>query len=191
MAALNTAELAFAQITTNAKGAKTLPALCTNGDAVTWQFSDPMEVPFEASAYNDPDGLANRVTLCVTPSAHLSATIEALDAWCIETLSKNPTTLIGVQLTPEQVRERYVSCLKTSDKGYTTIRTKINRTGRYALQAYTPDKVKRDHPESWRGCSIQPQIMFKGLYIMGREFGCVLETTHAIVHEAKGDECPF
>ena len=80
MAALNTADLAFTQITTNAKGAKNLPALCTNGSAVTSQFSDPMEVPFDASAYNDPDGLANRVTLCVTPSAHLTSTIEALDA---------------------------------------------------------------------------------------------------------------
>ena len=154
MAALNTAELAFAQITANAKGAKTLPAFCTNGNVVTWQFSDPMEVPFEASAYNDPDGTAIRVTLCVTPSAHMASTIEALDAWRIETLSQNPTTLLGVQLTPEQVKERYASCLKTSDKGYTTIRTKINRTGRYALQAYTPNKEKRDHPESWRGCSI-------------------------------------
>ena len=191
MAALNTAELAFTQITTNAKGAKTLPALCTNGNIVTWQFSDPMEVPFDASAYNDPDGTANRVTLCVTPSTHLAVTIEALDAWCIETLSRNPTALLGVQLTPEQVRERYVSCLKVSDKGYTSIRTKINRTGRYALQAYTPEKEKRCHPETWRGCSIQPQITFKGLYVMGREFGPVLETTHVIVHESKGDECPF
>ena len=121
----------------------------------------------------------------------MTATIEALDAWCIQTLSQNPTVLLGLQLTSEQVKERYVSCLKTSEKGYTTIRTKINRTGRYALQAYTPDKEKRDHPESWRGCSIQPQILFKGLYIMGREFGPVLECTHAIVHKAKGAECPF
>ena len=115
--ALNTAELAFAQVTTNAKGAKTLPAFCTNGNAVTWQFSDPMEVPFEASAYNDPDGLANRVTLCLTPSAHMTATVEALDAWCIQTLSQNPTVLLGGQLTPEQVKERYVSCLKGAKRG--------------------------------------------------------------------------
>ena len=52
---------------------------------------DPMEVPFDASAYNDPDGAANRVTLCVTPSAHMCATIAALDDWCIQALSENPT----------------------------------------------------------------------------------------------------
>ena len=84
-----------------------------------------------------------------------------------------------------------MSCLKTSGKGYLTLRTKMNRTGRYALQAYTPSKERREHPESWRGCSIQPQLCWKGLYIMGREFGPVLETTHAIVHESKGDVCPF
>ena len=120
MAALDTANLSFTQITTNAKGAKTLPALCKNGTVITWQFSDPMEVPFDASAYNDPDGTANRVTLCVTPSAHMCATIAALDDWCIQALSENPTVLLGMQLSPEQVKERYVSCLKTSEKGYTS-----------------------------------------------------------------------
>ena len=191
MTTLDIATLAFTQITTNSKGAKTLPALCNNGDPVTWQIADILECPFDASAYNDVDNTANRVTLCVTPSAHVCATIAALDAWCIQTLAQNPSVLLGVQLSPEQVKERYVSCLKTSEKGYATLRTKMNRAGRYALQAYTPTKEKRNHPESWRGCSIQPQITFKGLYLMGREFGPVLELTHAIVHEAKGDECPF
>ena len=188
---LDTTNLAFTQITTSAKGAKTLPTLYKNGEAITWQITDLMECPFDASAYDDPDNTSNRVTLCLSPSADVCAAMTALDDWCIQTLSQNPTTLIGAQLTPEQVKERYVSCLKTSDKGYTTLRTKMSRNGRYALQAYTPDKQKCDHPASWHGCHIQPQITFKGLYLMGREFGPVLECTHAIVHESKGDECPF
>jgi len=191
MTTLDVATLAFAQITTNAKGAKTLPALCQNGDPVTWQIADLMECPFDASAYNDVDNTANRVTLCLTPSSDVCDAMMALDEWCVQTLSQNPTALLGVQLTPEQVKERYVSCLKTSEKGYTTLRTKMNRAGRYALQAYTPTKEKRSHPESWRGCYIQPQLTFKGLYIMGREFGPVLECSHAVVFESKGDECPF
>ena len=82
-----------------------------------------------------------------------------------------------MQLSPEQVRERYVSLIKINVKWYTTTRTKINRNGRYALQAYTPSKEKREHPESWRGASIQAQITFKGLDIMGREYGPVLNRT--------------
>ena len=186
---IDTTNLAFGQVTTTAKGAKTLPALYKCGTPITWQILDPMEVPFEPSAYNDPEGVANRVTLCLTPGSDVCQNIAALEEWCIHTIGQNPT-MIGVQLTPEQVKERYVSCLKVSEK-YTSLRTKMNRSGRYALQAYTPDKVKREHPASWRGCTVQPQITFKGLYIMGREFGAVLETTHVILHEGKGDECPF
>ena len=158
-----------------------MPALCKNGDAVTWQFTDLLELPFEASAYNDPENAATRVTLCVTPSTDMCANFAALDAWCIQTLTQNPTNLVGVKLTPEQVKERYASCLKTSEKGYTTLRTKINRSGRYALQRYTPSGETREHSLVWRGCSVQPQIVLKGLYMMGHEFGPVLECTHAIV----------
>ena len=100
---LDTTILAFGQVTTTAKGAKTLPALYTNGTPVTWQF-DQMEVPFEPSAYNDPEGVANRVTLCPTPSADVCEAITALDDWCIQTLSQNPAALIGVQLTPELIK---------------------------------------------------------------------------------------
>ena len=190
-AMIDTSNLAFSTILTNAKGAKQLPALYKDGEPVIWQPNEYVEIPFEPSAFNDE--AANRVTLCVTPSESMIEAVNALDAWCIDTLVKNAITLIGVQLTPEQIRDRYVSCLKTSDKGYTTFRMKMNRSGRYALQCYTPDKEKRDHPEDWRGTKIQPRIVFKGLWLMGnRDFGCLMECTHALVQEGGcNDECPF
>ena len=187
---IDTSNLAFSTILTNAKGAKQLPALYKDGEPVIWQPNEYVEIPFEPSAFNDE--AANRVTLCVTPSESMIEAVNALDAWCIDTLVKNAITLIGVQLTPEQIRDRYVSCLKTSDKGYTTFRMKMNRSGRYALQCYTPDKEKRDHPEDWRGTKIQPMIVFKGLWLMGKDFGCLMECTHALVQEGGcNDECPF
>ena len=189
-AMIDTSSLAFSTILTNAKGAKQLPSLYKDGEPVIWQPTEYVEVPFEPSAFNDET--ANRVTLCVSPSAAMIETITALDEWCIETLSKHPTTLLGVQLTPDQVRDRYVSCLKTSDKGYTTFRMKMNRSGRYALQCYTPDKEKCAHPETWRGSQIQPRVLFKGLWLMGRDFGALMECTHTLVQEGGcNDECPF
>ena len=191
MTPLDINNIAFTSIVANSNGAKTLPALFENGSNVTWQFEDLLEIPFEPSAYNDNDNAATRVTICLNPSDHVCDIIAALDEWCIQTLSANPVPLLGVQLTVEQIRDRYISCLKTSDKGYKTLRLKMNRSGRYALQCYSPDKEKCAHPEIWRGCSIQPQIRFVGLYLMGRDFGAVMECTHAIVHESKGEACPF
>ena len=154
-----------------------------------WQPIDFLEVPFEPSAYNDSE--ANRVTLCINPSEAVCDTISALDEWCIQTLSSNPVALIGVQMSPEQIRERFVSCLKTSEKGYKTLRMKMSKSGRYALQCYNTEKEKREHPDTWRGCSIQPRICLKGLYLMGREMGPIFECTHVLLREPGGDECPF
>jgi hypothetical protein len=185
---VDVSSLAFAPLFTTAKGAKQLPALFKDGEPVAWQPDDYMEIPFEPSAFGDPEAI--RVTLCVTPSESLTSTLEAMDAWCIGTLIANPA-LLGIALTPEQVRERYSSSLKISEKGYTTVRAKMNRSGRYALQCYDSELEKRPHPETWRGCSIRPRLVFKGLWVMGKDFGCLLECTHALIKETKDDACPF
>ena len=147
-----------------------------------------MEIPFEPSAFGDTEAL--RVTLAFTPSDALMQTITELDNWCINTLSATPCVLLGINLTKDQVRERYSSSLKTSEKGYTTLRTKMNRSGRYALQCYDAELQKMPHPDNWRSCSIRPKLLFKGLWVMGKDFGPIIECTHAVVKEST-DECPF
>ena len=122
-----------------------------------------------------------RVTLCVSPSASLCDTITSVDEWCIKTLSANPTNPLGLLLPAEQIRERYISPLKTSEKGYKTLRMKMNKSGRYAMQCYSPEKEQIPPPETWRGCFVQPRIVFKGLWIMGREFGAILEISVVLI----------
>ena len=189
MATIDTSKLAFASLFTSSRGAKQLPALFLDGEAVAWQPEEYMSIPFEPSAFNDAE--ASRVTLCVTPSDSLVATIAQLDKWCLDTLCATPLALMGVSLTPEQVRERYSSSLKTNDKGYTTVRAKMNRSGRYALQCYDSNLEKVPHPENFKSCPIRPRLVFKGIWIMGKDFGTILECTHAVVKEEGNDDCPF
>ena len=188
-ATIDVATLNFAALTVTAKGGKQLPALYIDGSPVAFQPEALLEVPFEPSAFNDPE--ATRVTLCLIPTEDLCETIKELDAWVLESLIANPTNLLGLTLSAEQIRERYVSSIKVSEKGYKTLRAKMNKAGRYALQCYTPDKEKRPHPVPWRGCSVQARLVFKGLYVMGREFGSIIEATHALVYDDAGDACPF
>ena len=188
MTSIDISNLSFAPLLTTTKGAKQVPASYKNGDPVAWHAEQFMEVPFEPSAFGDE--AASRVTLCVTPSDALAAQITELDAWCIDTIISNPG-LLGVVLTHDQVRERYASSLKTSEKGYTTLRCKMNKSGRYALQCYDTEKEKRSQPDNWRGCSIRPRIVWKGLWVMGKDFGSILEVSHCIVQESGGAACPF
>ena len=180
--------LAFAPLVVTAKGAKQVPALYTDGTPVAWQVDEYCEIPFEPSTFGDPN--ANRVTLCFTPSESLCAQIAELDKWCIDALSSTPG-LLGVVLTPEQVKERYASSLKTSDKGYQTLRAKMNKSGRYALQCYDTDKEKRSQPDTWRGCSIRPLLVLRGIWVMGKDIGSIIECTHCIIREDGGGACPF
>ena len=188
-ATIDTTDLAFSVISINGKGAKTLPCFSLTGQSIVWQPAEYFEIPFEPSAFQDE--AANRVTLCLTPSEGACETISALDTWIKAVISLNPAQLLGTTLTPEQVAERYVSSIKISEKGYQTLRVKMNRAGRYGLQAYTPEKEKRAHPDTWRGCSVRPRLSFKGLWIMGKDFGSIFECTHAIVQEYIDEECPL
>ena len=188
MTTIDIPNLVFSSLITTAKGAKQLPALYKNGDPVAWHTEHFMEVPFEPSAFGDPD--ASRVTLCFAPSEALIAQISDLDTWCIETIISTPS-LLGVVLTPEQVKERYASSLKTSHKNYQTLRAKMNKSGRYALQCYDTEKEKRSQPDTWRGCSIRPLLVLRAVWVMGRDFGSIIECSHCCVRECGGDECPF
>ena len=116
LSSADVSQLAFSTLFITTKGSKQLPALYENGEPVAFQTDEFLEIPFEPSAFNDSE--ANRVTLCLTPSPSLCEQIAALDEWCIKTLSANPTNLLDIQLSPEQIKDRYVSCLRTSEKGY-------------------------------------------------------------------------
>ena len=171
---LDISQVAVSALFVTSKGAKQLPALYQNGEPVVFQADEFLEIPFEPSACYD-NGEANRVTLCLTHSPSLCDTISGLHEWCIQTLSGIPTNLLGIQLTAEQIKDRYVSYLRTSEKGYQTLRVNMNKSGRCALQCYTPDKVKRDHPMVWKDCLIQPRVIFRGVWIMGKDMGMLLE----------------
>jgi hypothetical protein len=188
-ASVDLAQLVVGAITTTPKGTKQLPALYKDGEPVAFSPEEFHSIPFEPSAFNDAE--AQRVALCVTPSNELWEQIASLDEWCIKTLSANPT-LLGVALSPEQIKDRYVSCLRTSEKGYKTVRSKINLSGKYAVQCYTQEKEKCQLPESWRGCHVQPRYVFRGIWVMGKDMGMLLDTTHVMMQDARvQDECPF
>ena len=49
----------------------------------------------------------------------------------------------------------------------------------------------RPHPESWIGLTAIPRLHVSHLWIMGREFGVVLNCTDLQVYEPERLACPF
>ena len=87
--------------------------------------------------------------------------------------------------------ERYVSPLRTNDKGYKSLRAKYNVTGRGSCQFWDADtRASCDPPSDWVKSSVIPRIHVKGLWMMAKEYGILLEMVDCLV-DKKPVECPF
>ena len=150
-----------------------------------------MEVCFEPTAYGD--NVATRVNLVFKPTADVIAQMTELDEFIIRNSASDSVRLFGKARSEEVVRDAYQAIVKTSDKGYTSIRAKINLAGQYAVKVWDSEKKPIEHPETWRGSVMKPRLVLKGLYFMGTgAFGATLECTDVqIVSSAGSEECPF
>ena len=174
-------------LSVTSKGSKQIQIFKDDGPLV-WQPSESFEVPFEPSHFSDKE--STRVNICFVPTEEIESCLELLESWCIKALTKESKELLGQELTESQIKERFQSSLKTSEKGWKSFRCKMNIAGKNTVTCWTPDKVKRSLPESWRDCKITPKLHFKGLYVMGRDVGLLIDVTHAKVEELV-QQCPF
>ena len=188
-AEIDTSRLACQDIFTTSKGAKTIPLAYKDGKAVIWQPRQPLAVLWEPSAFNDET--ATRLNISFAPTPEVTKELQAFDAWCVDTLVLESARLLGKTLDRDEVRRRYQPALRVSEKtGATSLRCKMNTAGRNVVKCWDTFRAPRSLPESWTTCAVTPRVALKGLWVMGKELGPVLELQHAMLDEATA-ECPF
>ena len=117
--------------------------------------------------------------------------LRVFDEWSVDILSSESARLFGTKLDREEVGRRYQSALKVQEKtGMSSLRCKVNLLGRNAVRCWDTFCNPRSLPESWRNCKIIPKLHVKGLHVMGRDIGAVIDVTHAVVEELE-QHCPF
>ena len=171
----------------SAKGAKTVP-LSSNGNPIVW-LPDTQIVAHQPSAFQNEE--ATRVNMVMRASPSVIEALTSLDEYMIELGVSQSERFFGKPLTKDEVSMRYNPCLKKSDKGYEpTFKAKINLSGRGKLKCWSMDKTQREAPDSWIGCSVQPRMTLRSIWVMPKEFGCMLDCSDVLIDEA-GPECPF
>jgi len=134
---------------------------------------------------------ADRLNLDFSAPPDLAQYFEAADETICELATKNSESLFGKIMSYGEVLAQYTPMLKEGKLEYpSTIRTKINMTGRRALKCYTPEGTPRDFPEDFRAVRVVPGVLVSHLWFQNKSFGVVLETTHCKIHETS-EECPF
>ena len=94
-------------------------------------------------------------------------------------------------LTVQEVRNRFQTTLRTHEaSGSTSLRLKMNLTGRAAVQIWTPMGTQTSAPPDWSQSSAKCRIRLKGFWLMAKEIGVVAECTDIHLDTAEA-ECPF
>ena len=130
------------------------------------------------------------MSICFVPNQEIENFQRIFESWCVKALAIKSKELLGTEHTQEQIKEKFQTCLKTSEKGYQSFRAKLNIAGKNIVQCWIPEKAKCSLPSSWRECKVLPQLHFKSLYIMNKEIGVVCDVRHCLVEEIKA-QCPF
>ena len=187
---IDTSRLACQDTYTSAKGAKQIPLAYLDGAAVQWQPRTPMSVLWEPGAYNDD--AATRLNICFAQTPEVLQELKRFDEWSVETLSAQSARLFGgTTLDQEEVRRRYQPALRIHEKtGSTSLRCKVNTSGRNAVKCWDTFRQSRSLPESWTTCACTPRIAVKSYWVMPKEMGPLLELQHAMLDEPMA-ECPF
>ena len=93
-------------------------------------------------------------------------------------------------MSRDAIEGRFNSLLKTSEKGYGSLRCKMEFTGRNGVRCWSPQLSRTELPEDWTAQPIKPRLHFKGLWMMPKEFGLLCEMTDAMITEVS-TQCPF
>ncbi len=102
----------------------------------------------------------------------------------------NPLAYLGSSYSEAKVQEMFTSALKTTDRGYTHLRAKMNLAGKGQVKCWDLNKMPRPAPEDWTICEVTPCLHVKGLWVMNKDFGLIIEMADALVVESS-QACPF
>ena len=113
-------------LTINARGGKYVP-LRRNGGPPVWQSAEWQKIIWHPAAFNDPT--AKRVGLCLEPDEASTAQLQEIEQHLVRALtalSLSEPKVFGKFLTETDVKDRFQSCLKTSPRGGSYLKLKLD-----------------------------------------------------------------
>ena len=185
---LDTNALQLGEVVASGKGAKSAPITLDGLQAIFTM--DPMEIAYQPSAFQDSD--STRVNIVWRPTPDQEEFLDSIDEWILRAAAANSTKLFGKVRTVESLKDSYTPILKKSDKWASQFKAKMNLQDPAKVKIWDADGVLREAPESWQGCLTRPRLRLKSVYLMGQQFGAVLEVTDLqVIEEVPESACPF
>ena len=172
---------ALSKLSVSARGAKTA-TLLDGQDKVFGVL--PLEIIFPPGNFErDPSATRQNITARVSPS--VGTFFEDLDAWAIPYIAEHSERLLGKQMTEEEVRFAYVSCVKRSDDKDPTLKLKVNMpNAKFPCKCWTQEGEEAPFIADWAGITVKAKIHCSHFWCMGSgnkaSFGIVAVLTDAM-----------
>jgi hypothetical protein len=187
MEPMDLSKIELGDISTN-NGTKIIP-LSIGGKPLFWIPKYEMKVMYEPRGFDDLDGLANRVSVCFEVCESTEKLFKGLDDKILSQLSQYSMTYFGKSTDKSELRDLYMSSIRTSSKGIKTLRVKMVRAGHGSVSYWNEKKEPSDPPNDWTTCTICPRFLIRGLWMNGKQSGMVIELKDVMFTETA--VCPF
>lgn len=189
---LPTMAIALGELLTNTKGGKSLPLRREgSSEPVVWQSAEVQKILWQPSAYNDAD--AKRVPICLEPEETAGRELEELEQQVVQLLSKHSfsdTKIFGKSLAPHEVEARMQSCRRTSARGNSFLKFKLNWD---RVRVWDPSGQPLQEFGDLAGRSCKVRVEMRQCWLMPPSWGILMEVTDLMLMEAAPPQiqCPF
>ena len=142
--------------------------------------TEPMNAPFGASAYQDPDAI--RLTMELVASPGQIAKLQAIDAWALEA---------GKSMG---CKGEFKGLLSEDKNGGHRMRVKVNTTGNLISRLWDNEKTQipwtRELGNELRHAKVRPIVCLSKIWSSGVMFGITAELRQAVCELQSASHCP-
>ena len=147
----------------------------------------PVTAPFGYSSF---DEFAQRKNFDIRCSPEMEEYFTQLNKWTLNYVANHSERLLKRKASTEQIQDMYKSPLNVKQGYAALLKAKVNTTGNNAIRFWDADGELTDEPTDWKTTKIIPQLRIRQLWLMGGNFGWVIEITDCQIFP-RVMQCPF
>ena len=176
-------QIELGDLLTNSKGSRFLHLRGADGAPPSWLSPEWLKIIWHPAAYGDQE--ARRVNVCFEPDAAAADFFAGLAA-----KSAHKPNIFNKALARPEIEARMQSCLKTSQRGSSFLKAKLNWD---RVRFWDAEGQPLESPGDLAGRLAKVCVELWQVWLMSPQCGLLLEVTDLQLREAAAPqaECPF
>ena len=173
----------------NKKGGKFFPLRGRGARAPEWSSAEWLKILWHPSGFKDPD--ARRVSLSLEADEGVKTFFRGVEEHLVRSLaalSIKDSRLFGKPQTEAEVKERFLSCLKTNARCEAFVKTKMDWD---KLRIWGPKGEVLKEPGELAGRECKVRCELRQVWLMTGQCGLLVEVTDLMLRESSNERCPF